>query len=400
MMDVIGVVCEYNPFHRGHEYHLLMSRQALGGDAPVVCVMSGDFVQRGEPAAFSKFARAEAACLSGADLVVELPLPWSLSSAEGFARGAVGLLASLGATHLSFGSEAGEVEPLEIIAETLMDPAVTEEIKKELERDASLSFASARQIVLEKRLGELSEQIRLPNNILAVEYIKAIYEQNCQMRPLTVQRFGSGHDQTGDRGPKSASELRGRMIQGSGVSEYVPENALAVFSREMANGRGPLSTASYETALLSRLRMLPQEVFEALPDGGDGLGSRLFAAVQDEPSVNSVLAAAKSKRYALSRLRRMCLCAALGIKEGSNAGVPPYARVLAANAKGCELLKAAKKDPTVNIVTKPASVRALSADCTELFAIGASAHDFYVLGYRAEKDRKGGMDWRTGPFIV
>lgn len=399
-MDVIGVVCEYNPFHRGHEYHLTMSRRALGGDAPVVCVMSGDFVQRGEPAAFSKFARAEAACRCGADLVVELPLPWSLSSAEGFARGSVGLLSALGATHLSFGSETGEVEPLETLAEALLNPLMTAEIKKELTADASLSFAAARQTVLERHIGELAEQIKLPNNILAVEYIKAIYELNLDLRPMTVQRFGNGHDRNGDHGPKSASELRAMLAHGMDVSEYIPENALRVYRRETENGRGPLTVSKYENAIISRLRMLPAEAFEALPDSADGMGRRLYTAAQEEPTVNAVIAAAKSKRYALSRIRRMCMCAALGIREGMNTGVPPYARVLAANERGCELLKAAKDRETVKIVTKPASVRGMGAECEKLFAAGASAHDLYVLGYRGEKDKRGGEDWRTGPKIV
>ena len=399
-MDVIGVVCEYNPFHRGHEYHLTMSRRTLGGETPVVCVMSGDFVQRGEPAAFSKFARAEAACLCGADLVVELPLPWSLSSAEGFARGSVGLLSALGATHLSFGSETGEPEPLEKIAEALLDPLMTAEIKKELSTDASLSFAAARQIVLERRIGEQAELIKLPNNILAVEYIKAIYELDLDLRPMTVQRLGNGHDRSGELGPKSASELRSLLTRGMDVSEYIPENALRVYRRETENGRGPVTVSKYEDAIISRLRMLPAEAFETLPDSADGMGRRLYAAVQEEPTVNAVIAAAKSKRYALSRIRRMCMCAALGIREGMNTGVPPYARVLAANACGCELLKAAKDRETVKIVTKPASVRGMGAECEKLFATGAAAHDLYVLGYRAEKDKRGGEDWRTGPKIV
>lgn len=398
-MDIIGVVCEYNPFHRGHEYHLMMSRRELGREVPVVCVMSGDFVQRGEPAAFSKFARAEAACLCGADLVVELPLPWSLSSAEGFARGAVGLLGALGATHLSFGSETGEVEPLETIAEALMDSKIIGEIKNELAEDASLSFAAARQRALEKRLGELSEQIRLPNNILAVEYIKAIYELRPDMRPMTVQRFGSGHDKRGDNGPKSASELRGLMAQNRDVREFVPERALAVFRRECESGRGPITMASFETALLSRLRMLPEEAFEALPDGSDGMGRRLYAAVREEPTVNAVLAAAKSKRYPLARVRRMCMCAALGIREGMNAGTPPYARVLAANERGCRLLRSMGEHCPVPIITKPAYVRGQSRECVELFELGAAARDFYVLGNRAEAERIGATDWRTGPAI-
>lgn len=399
-MDVIGVVCEYNPFHRGHEYHLMMSRRGAGADTPVVCVMSGDFVQRGEPAMFSKFARAEAACLCGADLVVELPLPWTLSSAEGFARGAVGLLAALGATRLSFGSETGETEPLETIAEALLDPGMTDEIKAELSRDASLSFASARQRALEKRLGELSEQIRFPNNILAVEYIKAIRTQQLDMRPMTVQRFGSGHDMSGDNGPKSASELRALLAQGRDVSGHIPERALRIYRRETDSGRGPYTAAMFESALLSRLRMLPSEAFEALPDSADGMGKRLCAAVREEPTFNAILASAKSKRYALARVRRMCMCAALGVREGMNAGTPTYARVLAANARGRELLKTAGESGRIPIITKPAAVRGISKECEDVFALGAAARDFYVLGSAAEAERRGGTDWRTGPKIV
>lgn len=400
-MDVIGVVCEYNPFHRGHEYHLMMSRRAAAGaDTPVVCVMSGDFVQRGEPAMFSKFARAEAACLCGADLVVELPLPWTLSSAEGFARGAVGLLAALGATRLSFGSETGETEPLETIAEALLDPGMTDEIKAELSRDASLSFASARQRALEKRLGELSEQIRFPNNILAVEYIKAIRTQQLDIRPMTVQRFGSGHDMSGDNGPKSASELRALLAQGRDVSGHIPERALRIYRRETESGRGLYTMAEFESALLSRLRMLLPEAFETLPDSADGMGKRLCAAVREEPTFNAILASAKSKRYALARIRRMCMCAALGVREGMNAGTPPYARVLAANARGRELLKTAGESERIPVVTKPAAVRGLSKECEDVFALGAAARDFYVLGSAAEAERRGGTDWRTGPKIV
>lgn len=314
-MDVIGVVCEYNPFHRGHEYHLMMSRRGVGADTPVVCVMSGDFVQRGEPAMFSKFARAEAACLCGADLVVELPLPWTLSSAEGFARGAVGLLAARG-DEAELRQRDGETEPLETIAEALLDPGMTDEIKAELSRDASLSFASARQRALEKRLGELSEQIRFPNNILAVEYIKAIRTQRLDIRPMTVQRFGSGHDMSGDNGPEVCLRLRALLAQGRDVSGHIPERALRIYRRETESGRGPYTMAEFESALLSRLRMLPPEAFETLPDSADGMGKRLCAAVREEPTFNAILASAKSKRYALARIRRMCMCAALGVREG------------------------------------------------------------------------------------
>lgn len=400
-MSVIGVVCEYNPFHNGHEYHLMMTRRQLGEDAPAICVMSGDFVQRGEAAVYSKAARAEAACRCGADLVVELPLPWSLASAEGFARGAVSLLGSLGATHLSFGSEAGETEPLENIARTLLDPAVTADVKRLLGEDGSRSFAAARQLAVEARLGEPGQQLELPNNILAVEYLKAIYELRLDLIPMTVQRFGSGHDAPGGGGaPRSAADIRRMLANGKSTERDMPAAAAAVYRRERMLGRELSDRSLLETALLSRLRMFDERYYNALPDALDGLGNRLYRAAHEEASLDAVLAAAKTKRYALSRLRRMCLCAGLGVKAGMSAELPPYARVLAANDRGCELLRGISQKKSIPVVNKPASVRDLSPECVSLFAMGAYAHDFYVLGYKAAAERKGGEDWKTGPIIV
>ncbi len=399
-MSIIGIVGEYNPFHSGHEYHIRQSRQALGEDCPVVCVMSGDFVQRGEPAIYSKFARAEAACRCGADLVVELPLPWSLSSAEGFAKGAVHLLSRLGVTHLSFGSEAGELEPLETIAQTLIDPAVNSEIKSVLAADTSLSYAVARQKALESRLGELSAQLELPNNILAVEYLKAIYELRLDIHPMTVLRFGSGHDREGDSGPKSAAELRRIINKGGDVSDFIPREAAQVYEREIQQGRALTDKEMLEAAIISRLRMFGSAYYDALPDGSDGIGRRLYKAAHEEASLDAITAAAKTKRYALSRIRRMCMCAALGVKASMAEELPPYIRVLAANARGCALLHDVSRRGDLPVITKPASVREMSRECVELFQLGAAAHDLYVLGFCAREEKKGGKEWRTSPKIV
>ena len=401
MGNVIGIVAEYNPFHNGHARLIEQTRARLGADCPVVCVMSGDFVQRGSPAVYAKFARAETAARCGADLVLELPLPWALSSAEGFARGAMGLLGSLGVvTHLSFGSECGDVQRLERIAENLIDPAVNAEISRELNENANNSYASARQAVLARRLGDEAKLIEQPNNILAVEYLKAIYEQRLDITPMTVQRIGSGHDMTGDIGPKSASELRRMILSGEKADNYIPKNALDVYSREESLGRQAMSRDFHETAILSRLRMFGENYYNSLPDSGGGLGSRLYKAAHEEATLDGILAAVKTKRYALSRIRRMCLCAALGVKKGAADGTPPYARVLAANSRGCEYLRVLSKDPTIPVITKPAAARTLSAEREQVFELGAAANELYVLAYRAEQERRGGQDWRTSPKIV
>ena len=385
MGNVIGIVAEYNPFHNGHARLIEQTRAQLGAVCPVVCVMSGDFVQRGSPAVYSKFARAEAAARCGADLVLELPLPWSLSSAEGFARGAVGLLGSLGVvTHLSFGSECGELDPLQRVAEALLDPLLGEDLRAELR--SGIPFAAARQ--------------QAPNNILAVEYLKAIYDQRLELHPLTVLRTGAQHDRFAEGNIRSASELRMRIGAGEDVSTFLPRAAAEICAREKTRGRGPVLPEVLESALLSRLRMLPQTAYNALPGATEGLGNSLYRAAHEEPTLDGVLAAAKSKRYALARIRRMTMCAALGVTAGRDGGTPPYARVLAIGAQGRELLRAIDMRASVPVITKPAAGRSLPGPAGEIFALTADAHDLYVLGCPARDERRCGGDWRASPFVL
>lgn len=399
MQTIVGIVAEYNPFHNGHAYHIEQTRARLGADCGVVAVLSGDFVQRGESAIYSKFARAEAAVRCGADLAIELPLPWSLASAEGFARGGVGLLGALGVvTHLSFGSETGDLPPLETLAQALLDPGFSETLREKLQ--TGCSFAAARQQALTERIGPLAKLLESPNNILAVEYLKAIYDQNLPLRPLTIRREGAGHDADSDGAIRSASELRTRIEAGQDVSDWIPPEASAVFQRERELGRGPVPEAALETAILSRLRMLGPPAYAALPGAAEGLDNALCKAANEEPSLAAVCAAAKSKRYALSRIRRMTMCAALGVKAGMDEGVPPYIRILAANDRGREILRLAAEKASVPIITKPAAGRSASPEIEQLMALTAEAHDLYVLGYPVVEERRAGNDWRHSPIML
>ena len=382
-MKTVGIVAEYNPFHFGHEYHIRKTRQQIGAECAVVCAMSGDFVQRGEAAAFSKFARAEAAVRSGVDLVIELPVPWALSSAESFARGAVA--------------------PLRELAGILAAPATNDRIKERLAADATLSYAAARQLAVRDAAGDRAALLEQPNNILAVEYLKAISALSLDMTPITVAREGAAHDGESAGGGgrmRSAMDIRRALSRGESIVPLVPKGAVAVFLRELEQGRA-LERERMELAVLSRLRMLPEEAFAALPDAQHGVGARLYDAARREASLDAVLAAAKTKRYALSRIRRMCMCAAIGVSNGMSAGTPPYIRVLAATERGCAVLRAlGEKEGALPVITKPASVRSLSAECRHLFAVGVSAHDLFALGFAAEQERKGGGDWRISPKIV
>ena len=400
MQNIVGVVAEYNPFHNGHVYHLEQTRAKVGGDCGVVAVLSGDFVQRGENAIYSKFARAEAAVRCGCDLVLELPLPWSLASAEGFARGAVGLLASLGVvTHISFGSESGDLPPLDTLAQALLDPTFQYDLKQQLQ--TGCSFAAARQAALEKRVGPLAKLLEQPNNILAVEYLKAIYNLRVPLRPVAIRREGARHDGSSESETiRSASELRTKLENGIDIAQWMPEAAAEVFARERELGRGPIPQAAIETAILSRLRMFGPEVYAALPDAEEGLGNAICKAANEEPTISSVCAAAKSKRYALSRIRRMVFCAALGVRRGMSDGIPPYARVLAANDRGREILRMATEKTSIYIISKPAACRGTTPEIERLMALTAESHDLYVLGSPAAEERRAGGDWRQSPIML
>ena len=379
MQKVAGIVAEYNPFHRGHAHQIAETRRLLGDDCAVLCVMSGDFVQRGDAAVFDKFERAEAAVRGGADLVLELPLRWSLSSAEGFARGGVSLLKASGVvTHLSFGSETGELAPLQRAADGLRDGALGELLRDALKQ--GLSFPAARQKALERLIGEDAAVLSNPNDLLAVEYLRAISDLGAALAPLAVRRVGAKHDAAGESDYPSASALRSRMKAGQDVSAWAPHlpDAKPVFLEDL------------ETAILSRLRMLPKEAFAALPDCAEGLENVLWQAVHSEATLDDILAAAKSRRYPMSRLRRMLLCAALGVKKAD--GLPPYLRVLAANEWGRALLHTMRETASLPVITKPADAR----DMPE-FHLTADAHDLYVL---AQPDKTPGQDWRHSPVML
>ena len=431
-MKTIGIVAEYNPFHLGHARQIRESRKITehtGEETAVIAVMSGDFVQRGEAAAFSKFARAEAACRNGTDLVVELPLPWTLSSAEGFARGAVAILADLGAEVLSFGCETEdsikqyrepvqtETDPdgealaaqkhlreLEETAELMTSPGFTEAILQRLKTCPEQSFAAARQACIEEKLGKALPFLQQPNNILALEYLKAIRELSLPLKPLAIPRRGAGHDERGENPIPSASELRNRLRCGREIEGLVPAEAEKIYRREQQEGRTALSSGEQEKLLLSRLRWLKEEEFRELPDAGDGLGNRLYSAVRSETGYEDILKATATRRYPMARIRRLCVCAALGIPAGAAAGKPPYARVLALNERGKRILHEAEEKQgfsgtRIPLLSKPAHVRELGDRAQMIFELGAQAHDFYTLFYPTEGQRLCGEDWRRGPAI-
>ena len=399
-MKTAGIICEYNPFHLGHAFHIESTRRMLGEDTAVVCVMSGNFVQRGDFALFNKHARAKIAVLCGADLVVELPSPYALSSAERFASAGVHLLDSLNiCDFISFGSESGDVGALGEAAEAIVSKPVDAKTREWL--DKGLSYAVARQKAADAVLGARSGLFLSPNNLLGIEYLKAIAKSHSKLIPVTVKRTGAAHDS--DTGC-SASAIRKMLLErdvAQGISsawDHMPSAAAGIFSEEIDSGRGPVSMITCELAILSRLRAMSD--YSYLPDASEGLDHRLARYAASEATVTEVLERVKTKRYAMSRIRRMLICACLGISAGDSCGPPPYIRVLAMNRIGMKLLKESQNRTQTPVIVKPASAKKLSGQAGDIFRKEAAATDFYSLAYPAQSKRTGGQEWRTGPVII
>ncbi len=328
-MNITGIICEYNPLHLGHKKQIDKIRQ-VHPDGGIVCLMSGNYVQRGSPAIFDKMLRAKAAVLSGADLVLELPTTIALSSAEGFAAGGVQILASV-CNRLCFGAETADAETLWTLARALLHPDFPPALKEELAK--GISFPVARQQALGK-LGVCADILSEPNNILAVEYCKAIWAQGSTMEIMPITRQGNYHDTLPDQENPSATALRQLLLTENNWQNYVPGEVRNIYQS------APLHALAFgEQAILSRLRTMTDAEFEALPYGSEGLWRKLMHASRKYATLEEILTAVKSKRYTRTRLDRMVLCAFLGITKKILEAPVPYVRVLALNDKGREILK-------------------------------------------------------------
>ena len=399
-MAAAGIIAEYNPLHLGHCCQLRRLRALLGEETPVICAMSGNFVQRGDFALLGKHARAEAAVRSGADLVLEIPLSWACAPAERFAQGGVEVLLGTGlVTDLVFGSESADAGAIRSAAEALLGPDFPEALRRELA--GPHSFAAARQRALAGLIGEEgAEVLSRPNDILAVEYAKALSREGSEVHLVPILRQGAGHDQDGGEYP-SAGSIR-RMIQEGRRAEALAAMAPAmreIYEAEEARGRAPVFAAGAERAILAQLRRMGEADFLALDAGGEGLGNRLAAAAREAASLEEVLDRAKTKRYAYSRLRRLALWAYLGLRPETLPARVPCLRPLAMNQRGRALLAEARRRGALPILTKPADVRRLTPEAQAVFRREVLATDLYTLAFPGDP-APGGAEWREGPRVL
>lgn len=400
-MKICGVVAEYNPFHNGHARHLRETRRALGEDTAIVCTMSGNYVQRGDFAILDKYRRAEMAVRCGADLVLEAPLTACLSSAAGFAWGAVSMLDALGCvTHLSFGTECGDLALLRRAAALWHDEdAIAPALKRGLA--AGLSYAAAMQQAVCEADPEAGALLSSPNNTLAIEYLLALRALDSAIEPLAIRRTGGAHD-SGDApdGLPSASLVR-RLLTGHGLEicrPLLPFPAFEILEHALAEGAAPMLLSSCDQAITAHLRRLAPAVLAQYAGGADGLENRLRQAIRTHSDFSAICTAAQTRRYPLARVRRALLHAWLDLP----AELPPeaaYLRVLAIGPRGPVLLREIAERCPLPVIVKPTTERSLPAALQPALARDELSDDLYALASPAPALRTAGGRWRATPYV-
>ena len=392
-MKATGIIAEYNPFHNGHEYMMKKAREITAADY-IVVVMSGAFVQRGEPAVLSKRARVEQALSCGADVVLELPFDCAVSSAQTFARGGIRVLDACNVVDgICFGSEAGDTNALQRVADALSHPEFDARIKAELL--SGKSYPAARQAVLRDKLGHEAELLAEPNNLLGIEYLLAIKYFNSPLSACTVERIGARHD-GGEAVGASASAFACRkfMKNRESVDEYLPVECAEILRRELREGRGPVFLEDMERAMVSSLRRLTPNDFAKIRDVSEGLEYLLCRATA-ETTVDGIITAAKSKRYTYSRIKRILMHAYLWLNVPSAAeSMPEYIRLLGMKKSAAPFVREMREKATLPIIQRIASEDVLPP------GLQREIRAADIWGAFAPIPLRSGEDWRVFPVIL
>ena len=379
-MKICGITAEYNPFHKGHAYQIEKARQA--GATHILAVMSGNFVQRGVPAMLDKWIRVRAALSGGADLVVELPLPFATASAETFAYGALSLMQATGCVDMvSFGAEDEQAQ-LQKVLSVLLSPEFEPVFRLRLMGGGS--YAAARSQTVEDLAGEETAAILTrPNNILGIEYLKAAHRLGFSPPWAAIPRKGAGHDQHGEeKGLMSASYVRHLLEAGdwSEAQKGLPEICLPLYQQAFVSGVAPVRLGNLERNMLALLRTRPLDWLKNLPDVSEGLENRLYAGIRQARSIVELYQLVQTKRYPQSRARRMALHGFLGVTASMQKIRPPYLRILGIGFGGEEILRQMKKTAVIPFSQSLARLSEESEDAKRFAQLEAAATDQYVLG--------------------
>lgn len=413
-MKAFGIVSEYNPFHNGHKYHIQAARESFGADS-IVCIMSGSFVQRGEPAIIDKWSRAKMAVLSGADLVIELPFVYACQPAEIFAFGAVNTLNNLGILEgICFGSELGDVTVLQTLASLLItEPEPFSKLIKQYLKDGN-TYPRAVSLALKDycqvNAFELAEAAwENPNNILGIEYIKSILQLNSPLKPYTVKRIANHYNDLEITQPIASATAVRQELKNTGISEKLqmsmPQSALQILETEIAAGKGPIYLESLSDILLYRLRMMTAEQIQSYMSISEGLEHRIKKVADKATSFQELIAGIKTKRYTQAFLQRL-LCNILVDLDWETAklfkqvGTPSYFRVLAFNDKGKYLIKKITEGSAFPIINKVAAFQTDHVRINQMFDYDLRASDIINLARPNRSFKKAGEDFLISPAYL
>lgn len=382
MKSICGVIAEYNPFHRGHAYHLHAAREA-SGCSHIVTVMSGPFVQRGLPAVLDKFTRARMAAAMGADLVVELPVLCACNHAQAFAAGGVGILHALGADAISFGAEHADESLLRRGASVLAQepPAMACRIRELL--DSGISHPQARARALEEYDPVCAPLLSRSNDILALEYMQAMMRLESRMAIFPISRAGSDYrdDTMQDGALPSATALRRRLAEGEVPWNGLPDELRPLWQEALA-AAPPVFPASLDIPLRMAFRSMSPSRLDAMPGAAEGLPRRLAKLAEELPSFAAVTDAAVTRRYSQARVQRTLLQAILGITQAdADMDLPGalYAHVLAIGPGGREILGELHHRSRIPIITRPAAFTPAAGPQARLWALDRYASDLYAI---------------------
>ena len=403
-MKVAAIISEYNPFHNGHKYQIDKIREILGEDTAIVAIMSGNFTQRGEIAVTDKTIRAKSACECGANLVLELPFPFSMSSAEFFAKSGVKIASELGVVdYLVFGSESGNITELSDIA------AIMSTDEYSLELDSLISspeykdygYPELCEIALTTVYGKQPDKSLLsPNNILAIEYIKAISQFGNRVAPMTIKRAGAGYlDYFNPMAEfQSATAIREEMLSSpSSAFDYVPENAKNIYNEAIDEGKMPADVRRLDGAVISFFRLNSPSASVDIQDAVGGLYNRLCDMSAEATSISSLTSMTETKKYTKARIRRAIWNTYFGVTSSDVRELPCFTQVLAMDDVGRSVLKRIKRVSDFPVITKPSSYKEYDDDVIKQKELSNRADAVY--GLTLNKANSGRFPLTFTPYV-
>jgi len=405
-MKICGIVAEYNPFHNGHKYQIEKAKEITGCDS-ILVLISGNFVQRGAPAIYNKWDRANVACENGADIVIELPVIYASSSAEYFASGAISLLNNLGCIdYLCFGCENDDIELLTKLSDILIkEPKsyksiLNSELKKGINYPKARSNSLKQYFQNEIDENVLEETLLNPNNILAIEYLKALSKTNSTIIPIAIKRKDA---------PYNSNEINGKYASSTAIREFLdkdeiskihkvcPSSSLKMIANNLSQGLHPMTINNYEKEILYRMRTINENELNEILDVSDNIDNVLRKSIATSSTIDELINSIKSKRYTLARIQRILIHTLLDIKTNyvnKYKETPQYARVLSMNQKGKKIISKINKYSKIPVVTSVANfMKKCTQEQKEMLEKDILATNVYMLGNEIPEHRKHNLDY-------